>query len=1094
MAAEQGMQRLNKGTGQVSSGFRDAGRSGTQFGTSSVNAVNNLDAALASAGIIAGLSATFNAFMDCVEAADKYETAIAKVSTIADTSEKSIGAIKSELSALSNETGKSVLELSEAEYQALSASVDTAKSVEFVGQANQLAVGGFTDAASAVDVLTTTLNAYGLEADKASNISDMLILTQNKGKTTVNELASSLGTVIPTAAAYNTNMENVSTTYALLTKNGIATANAGTAVRGMLNELGNTGSGVSKTLYKLTGQTFAGLMQSGKSLGDVIDILSKSVDGDATSFRGLWSNARAAQAALTLFNTGAAEFNSVLGDMENSSGTTAKAYATMTSTAEHAQEVFKTSAENLQITIGDILSPQVEELYHLGTDGLQLINEFVKANPEIVQALAAGAVGLGVIAGGLVAYTVGTKVATTVTNLFTAAMEANPLFMGLTIAAGVITAIALFANAMANATADANQLTAASQKQKDEIDSLNAEYDEACQKYGKTSDEAIALKLKIDDLTTEFENNKQTLGDLIQKQGDLNDKYAELQESDKSGTLDEEAASASYLANKLFSLAEQTNLTASKHQEMYSIINKLNEQFPALSLNYDDVISKTGQTKEAVQNYLKSLYDQEQYQNAQDQWTKTYGLLQQQKDELASLEKQVQAAGEEYGKTDGNAIAYHKYQAAMDKMVEYTNSSGEKVKMSLREAYHQSSDNIKSMEKDLDKYENTMLGISRSTDKNTKSSKDWKSATSTALQGLQTEIDALAASYDSEYSAAYKAITGTVGLTKKLSNETDVTASSMRENWRDQTEWIKTYSSNLEKAQKYGVTKGLIDSLSDGSEQSGQYINQIIKQLDGMNKADAKKFVKGLNDDFKGVTKAEKGFAKTVAKYKSDFDKEMDGMVTKAKTSINKMGLKDTAKQKAMETIQGYIDGIKNKVGGVKSAMDAVKAAVKTNLTPKSITPYQTQQVEQNAKGTKHSADIFLAGEEGPELVVNAKGSQVFTAAETQRILSGDADGAEGYNQAVAMFDVSELIAQLMPKKPRGGFTLSDMAQNIGDTTTDNSSTYHITYAPNIQVKSEGVNISREDIQKANNMSLSEFSKLMDKYIKNNNRVKFKSK
>ncbi|MDO4893591.1 MAG: phage tail tape measure protein, partial [Eubacteriales bacterium] len=780
-------------------------------------------------------------------------------------------------------------------------------------------------------------------------------------------------------------------------------------------------------------------------------------------------------------------------DMENSSGTTAKAYATMTSTAEHAQEVFSTSAENLQITIGEALSPTIKELYNLGTNGLQLIDGFVDEHPEVVQALAAGAVGLGVVAGGLVAYTAATKIAATATSLFTAAMEANPLFMGLTIAAGVITAVGLFASAMANATADANQLTAASQKQKNEIDSLNKEYDEACQKYGKTSDEAIALKLKINDLTTKYEKNKQTLGELIQKQGDLNDKYAELQGSDKSSLLDEEAASAGFLSNKLFSLAEQTNRTAAENQEMYSIINKLNEQFPKLGLNYDNVISKTGKTKEAVQNYLKSLYDQEQFQNAQTQWVETSKLLKKQKEEAIRLGKDVQAAGEEYGKSEGGAIAYHKYQAAMDKMVDYTNSSGEKVKMSLREAFDQANDNIKSMEKELDNYENTMLGISGSNDKNAKSAKDWKSTTSTALQGLQTEIDALAASYDESYSAAYKAITGTVGLTKKLSNETDVTASSLRDNWRDQTEWINTYSSNLEKAQKYGVTKGLIDSLSDGSEQSGQYINQIIKQLDGMNKADAKAFVKGLNSDFKGVTKAEKAFSKTVAQYKTDFNNQMDNMVDKAKTSVESMGLKGKAKQKAVETIQGYIDGINSKLGGVTSAVAAVKSAVKSKLTVNDITPYQTQYVEQNAKGTKHSADIFLAGEKGPELIVNAKGSQVFTAAETQRILYGNADGSDSYDNTVAMFDIPELIAQLMPKKPRGGLTLSEMASNIGDTTTDNSSHTFI-HSPTYNISAKSESSIADTIRKADKLSKAEFEKYMKEYESSRKRVSFKNR
>ncbi len=1112
-AAEKEMQRINKGTGQVSSGFKNAGSSGTRFGSDSVSAVNNLDAALASAGIIAGLTATYNAFMECVEAADKYETAIAKVSTIADTSQKSIGNIKSEITALSQETGKSVLELSEAEYQALSASVDTAKSVDFVAQANQLAVGGFTDATSAVDVLTTVLNAYGLEVDKASNISDMLILTQNKGKTTVNELASSLGSVIPTAAAYNTNMENISTVYAELTKNGIATANTGTAVRGMLNELGDTGSDVSKTLYKETGQTFAALMQNGKSLGDVIEILSKSVDGDATSFRGLWSNARAAQAALTLFNVGAEDFNSVLGDMQNSSGATSEAYAKMTSTAEHAQEVFNTSAENLKISIGETLSPAVEGLYNLGTDGMQLINELVETCPVLVQVIAAGAVGVGVFAAGLTLYTVGAKVAAAATAALTAAMETNPIFMGVTIGVAAAASLVTLAATIRSVTNEADDLTASSQKQKDEIDDLNAEYDDACEKFGKTSDEAIELKLKIDELTTKYESNKQTIGELLQKQADLNDKYAELKDSDQSSTLDEEAASAMYLANKLFSLAEETNRTAVENQEMYAIVNKLNEEFPELSLNYDDVISKTGKTKEALHSYLEGLYNQEQYQNAQKQWTDTYSLLQQQEEEFGDLESQLEAIDKKYRKygysfrdlrsvLDSDETDYYghgnsavDYLNELNKEIEFTKENNETAKMSLIDAYDTASENIGSLKKELEGYENTMLGVTGATDKSSESSNNWKNVTSTAIQGVQTEIDALAASYDEAYSAAYKSISNTASLTKKLSNETDVTASSMRENWRSQTEWINNYSSNLKKAQEYGVTKGLVDSLSDGSEQSGQYINQIIAQLDGMNKADAKEFVKGLNSDFKSVTKAEKGFADTVGKYKSDFDKNMEGMVTKAETSVRKMGLKGEAYNKAAETIQGYIDGIKSKLGSVGTAAAAVKNAVNSKLTSKGLNAYQQQttDVEQNAKGTKHSAEIFLAGEKGPELVVNAEGSQVFTAAETQRILYGNADGSDSYDNTVAMFDIPELIAQLMPKKPRGGLTLSEMASNIGDTTTDNSSHTFI-HSPTYNISAKSESSIADTIRKADKLSKAEFERYMKEYESSRKRVSFKNR
>ena len=111
----------------------------------------------------------------------------------------------------------------------------------------------FTSSSSAVDILTTALNAYGLGADKAGHVSDVLLTTQNLGKTSVDELSASMGRVIPLAAAYKVNVENLSSGLAIMTANGIATAEATTYTKSMLNELGDTGSTVGKILQKETG-------------------------------------------------------------------------------------------------------------------------------------------------------------------------------------------------------------------------------------------------------------------------------------------------------------------------------------------------------------------------------------------------------------------------------------------------------------------------------------------------------------------------------------------------------------------------------------------------------------------------------------------------------------------------------------------------------------------------------------------------------------------------------------------------------------------------------------------------------------------------
>ncbi|MCD7958480.1 MAG: phage tail tape measure protein, partial [Ruminococcus sp.] len=292
-----------------------------------------------------------DALAECVDAAAEFETVIAKVATIADTTETSIDEISDSILELSNETGVAATSLSDSVYSAISASVDTADAVDFVAQANALAVGGFTDAETAVDVLTTAINAYGLEASDAATISDYLITTQSLGKTTVDELANSMGRVIPLVSAYNVDMANLSSSYAILTKNGIATNEATTYLTAILNELGDSGSTVSAILQEQTGMSFSELSEAGYSLGDVMGILGDSVDNDATAFSNLWSQQTAGVGALSLLNSGTAEYNSTLSEMTSSTGVADAAYETMADTAEYAQQKLTTSAENLKTAI-----------------------------------------------------------------------------------------------------------------------------------------------------------------------------------------------------------------------------------------------------------------------------------------------------------------------------------------------------------------------------------------------------------------------------------------------------------------------------------------------------------------------------------------------------------------------------------------------------------------------------------------------------------------------------------------------------------------------------------------------------------------------
>lgn len=310
-----------------------------------------------------------------IQTGSVYEVSLAKVGTIADLGKLSIQQLGDQITAMSNTMGIAATDIAEATYQAISSGQDTANAVAFAGQAAKLATAGFTATTSAVDILTTALNAYGLSADQATHVSDVLLTTQNLGKTSVDELSSSMGRVIPLAAAYNVSVENLSSGLAVMTANGIATAEATTYAKSMLNELGNTGSTVGKILQAETGKSFAQLNAEGKSLGDVLQILYDNVGGDSTAFAGLWSSVEAGTGALSLASGGADKFNGVLAQMVDSAGVTETAYETMTDTFQHSVESLQTTAENLSISLFDAMEPGLKEAADWGTDCLNTLTD-----------------------------------------------------------------------------------------------------------------------------------------------------------------------------------------------------------------------------------------------------------------------------------------------------------------------------------------------------------------------------------------------------------------------------------------------------------------------------------------------------------------------------------------------------------------------------------------------------------------------------------------------------------------------------------------------------------------------------------------------
>jgi TP901 family phage tail tape measure protein len=338
-----------------------------------------------------------------------FKSSFAKVSTLLDDNVVDFGQYKEQLLDASSESKVAVDEFSEAVYQSISAGVNQTKAIGFTTEAIKLAKGGFTDGAKSVDVLTTAINGYNLKTEDATRISDLLITTQNLGKTTVDELASSMGAVIPVAASVNFDITELSASYAQLTKNGIATAESGTYLKAMLSELGKSGTATDLALRELTGKGFADLKKEGTSTSEILSMLTQYAAENDKTLKDMFGSVEAGSAALVLAKGSGQEYNDMLSAMGNSVGATQKAFEKIDATPAEQLKGTLNELRNEGVRLGAMFVPVIEKTADIVGDVADAFSNLSDEQQDNIikwgMVLAATGPALKVVGGGVTTFT-----------------------------------------------------------------------------------------------------------------------------------------------------------------------------------------------------------------------------------------------------------------------------------------------------------------------------------------------------------------------------------------------------------------------------------------------------------------------------------------------------------------------------------------------------------------------------------------------------------------------------------------------------------------------------------------------------------------
>ncbi|MBU0777474.1 phage tail tape measure protein, partial [Patescibacteria group bacterium] len=275
----------------------------------------------------------------------------ANVTTMIDTSTVNTESLKKELIALSPTLGGTT-EMAKAMYQVLSASIEPAKAVEFLGEAAKAAKAGVTSVFTAVDALTTVINAYGMEAEDVTDISDIMFQTVKRGKLTFEGLSGALGTIAPVAGTAGVKFEEISAAIATLTRSGIDVNTATMQLRQILMAILKPSDQAAAKAEEL-GIEFSGQALKAKGLAAILAEIKDKTDGDSSAMAELVPNVRALTGVMTLAGRGADGFSKDLKLMAEASGSAEEAFQKQTKEIGFWIDTAKSSFEKFKISFFD---------------------------------------------------------------------------------------------------------------------------------------------------------------------------------------------------------------------------------------------------------------------------------------------------------------------------------------------------------------------------------------------------------------------------------------------------------------------------------------------------------------------------------------------------------------------------------------------------------------------------------------------------------------------------------------------------------------------------------------------------------------------
>ena len=292
--------------------------------------------------------------------ASDFEASMTQIQSLVGLSAESVHGFEQDVLSLAGETARAPKELADAMFFVTSAGIRGAEATEVLAASAKAAAVGLGDTATIADLATSALNAYGSDVISATEATDVMVAAVREGKLQADELAGSMGRVLPVAAGMGVSFNEVGAAFASMSRTGTNANEAATQLRQIMVSL------LKPTVQAEEALATMGLSSEGlrtqmreKGLLSTLQTLSTEFDGNADAAASVFGNVRALVGVMDLMGANAATTAQIFGSMADTTGTLEKSCGIAAETTQFKLNAAISEFKTAMIALGKEIIPVV---------------------------------------------------------------------------------------------------------------------------------------------------------------------------------------------------------------------------------------------------------------------------------------------------------------------------------------------------------------------------------------------------------------------------------------------------------------------------------------------------------------------------------------------------------------------------------------------------------------------------------------------------------------------------------------------------------------------------------------------------------------